>query len=312
MAVSFGLVLLALLAIACGGGGGGGESSAKSFEGSYYTVDFSGATTDQPLINSSYSASVSFDLDGEFITSSRELLVGVNADAGELTPRIRLSLKYGGVSGGNLSGNYNGVIYGLPDLGGKVAVAQYNLDFSTSTPSANTVMVADNAAPLTAKLPGSGNTFQLDAQGAIQWGDWQGGVSQNGNTLLLSSGNLFLLGSKVAADSQDLSSKVFQNSASVFQVDGDPGTALSKITFTTTQMSLEIDDDLVSTPGNVPNSNVTRGFSQTGTGSSLIILTHETIGDQREQGFVGSEEFFVVINPDNSDRPTLSVGFLSE
>jgi hypothetical protein len=308
------------LAIACGGGGGSDATASSTVSGALYSVDYLESVVNQPSMTGSYVSSTSFgELKGA-TSGARALYVGAQADAGELQPQLKLALKYGAISSANLTGTYHVVAYGLADSASQVSVAQYSLDFSSEPPSIVTEGVASNAAGISGMLPSGSDNFIVGLDGKVTWGDWVGGVSENEKTLLLSKNKVFLLGSKVAT-AQNLLEGQTANMVLLFQYDQpsqNTGSAYGSLSFSGGEMTSTVQEDNLTTSSdsNFPNSG-SRYFAQDGSASSLIKLYSSSsyvLGTTtpNEQGFVGSEEFLVVINPDNSVRPSLSIGIFED
>lgn len=290
----------------------------------YFYVNYTETQLNNPVVSASTTSTSS--LGDATLTklspSGSDLTVGVRASSTEFVPSFGLSLRHGPDSSGNISGVYNAVVYGLADSGARVAVAQYSMDFSSETVSINTVEVAKNASEFTAMMPDENDTMIMASQGSISWGGWIGAVSQNGNTMLLTKGKTFLLASKTPESVISLAQDSYTY-AFLFQFDlpsQHAGSAQGVVTFTETQMSSPLSNSNISAPVNsliTFGNGQSRYFAQGGTNSSMITLydSSDYVLNQttpNEQGFVGSEEFFVILNPDNAVRPSLSIGFLND
>lgn len=318
------LVLLAsiiMFSIACGGGGGGGGASETTTTNStdkFFSVLYKGNALNSPTVTASVVSSVSTSLTSGKLDGATNLQGGANSSETDPNPEFLLYLKIGTHS--NVpTVKYNAVVYGLHSSA--VTVGTYSIDFSSSSsPSvAQTGISNSNSVSMLSELP-SATTFSVNS-GAVTWGSWTGGIDADSNTILLSRDNrLFLLASKVATHaSSALAGKTFNTSINILQANDSSTTT----EFTVASGAGPVNFNGAGSVGittaykfSQTNQNVSiptgsaRPWRLNSSDSSLLEISDASaFTNLTEYGFLGGSEFHVLVNPDNTDRPSLIIFF---
>ncbi|MBF0196634.1 MAG: hypothetical protein HQL32_02945 [Planctomycetes bacterium] len=318
------LLLLSVLGLCLACGGGGGEGSAALEEeqdnpnanivtGALYAIRYSESTLNQPTLSIGHADSVSHEgLEGAF-SGTGDLLGGAKASDTENTPEVLLILRKGNLSA-LASGNYNAAVYGVPSGLQKTCVGQFQLSISSNVTISpyNISAENDNISHIEAEFPSASISVN---SGSVTWGDWTGGLSQDGSLMLLGlsqgSAKLYMIVSaQSSAQLSDIEGEEFNNVTAIqYKSDNNEVVAASgfgptsflntgKLRFNDmafTQSSYEI---------TVPTGN--RSYRLDENDSSILDLSAEEGGDITEEGFVASgADVVIIINPDNEDRPSL-------
>lgn len=312
-------LLILVIAMACGGGGGGGSSVApttSSVTEELYSVRYKESTLNSPTLEvATVSSLTTTNLTGKFDDTSRVLRGAAMASETEVTPEFLLGLQIGSAVT-NPSEKFNAVIYGLLSSQGKVGVGQFQIDFSTSPASASLAGGLSNTvsqAMLTELFPTTDMT--ITEKGLVTWGNWSGGISKDGNHLLLSNsvdGKLFMLASKVKTFTiSEIQSSYPQ--VSVQQYDDSAGTTIAssygQVDFGTDLAVGSSGVTFTRTNGSVSVPSGTRNYNLSSSDSSILELKDINSGALTEHGFLGYSEYIVTVNPDTESRPAISVIF---
>lgn len=249
-------------------------------------------------------------LTGSF-AESRTLQAGARANPADLPPDLLLVLKHGRPSG-TVSGIYNAVVYGPHS--GQVCVGQFRIDFSTPSDAGPTVTQTGISNTLSQNLLGvlpSLTTFSVDPKGLVTWGTWKGAIDAESTSLLLYRERLFLLASKRTTHVESELSGQQWNTAVLMQYKDDTTVTVASgkgtASFSGGRFGVN-SPKFTQTNQNVQIPTGTRPYRLSSSDSSLLqIGADDTFASITEQGFLGSADFHVVINPDSSERPALLV-----
>lgn len=310
------------LTISCGGGGGGDSVATTNTTSStstdeFYIVNYEESTLNSPSISSEFTSSFSQESASfkGLVDSSKVLQGEAKANELETSPKFRLALKTGTITG-SVSGVYHVVVYGLVNASSRVVVGQYTIDFSQ-----NPVVVTNASSILNTyaqALNSAGtltSTISVTEKGRVTYGNWSGAISADLNTMLLTNtvdGKMFLLATKQSS----FTSSVIEGSNTVISVsqykDDNSQTTIASSGGTATyengtnNASASVVHTSTDNKVSIPSGSRTFGLNSSDT--SVIELKNGN-GDVTELGFISSDNYFVNINPDNPDRPLLSIIF---
>jgi len=319
------LMGILLISIACGGGGGGASDStattSTSSTDSFYVVDYSEQTLNNPSLSAEFKTSFSAGALTGVVDSTRTLQAVAMSNETEVIPQIKIALKTGAVSSTVITSKYNVVVYGLLNSASAVMVGMYQIDFSTSPTavvsvgglSNNNSTALLNSGTITGDL-----TLSSDGKATYDT-NWSGAFSSDLKTFLFTNstdGKLLMLGSTVSTHAVS-EIEGTKNTVLMLQYADPAGTTDTSLITSGSGAGTVIYQNALISPTITytrSNSNISvptgaRNYNLAADTSILEIKSTDT-SSLTENGYIGSSSFFVMINPDSISRPAFSIIFL--